>query len=323
MKALVTGGAGFIGKALVNELVRCGKYEKIVVFDNLVTNPEGVPMGCHFVHGDIRIADDVDRLKFSGPYDVTFHLAASFANELSVNYPRIDLGSNVTGTVNLLTILDKDLGMFVYAASSSSYGNSRGSSFEETDPASPSTPYAMSKHVAEDYVQLIAQRWVSFRLFNVFGPGDVPGRFRNVIPNMIAWSMLRGSFTTYGEEVGAGRDFTYVEDVVRVIALAPLLPANEVYNLCSGKLTTVALISSLIESALEPIIGKPVTVYRKPIREWDTVVRRWGDNQKIAGVLDRLKKSTELRTFQGNEAQETIEWVRDYVLKKGDSIELV
>lgn len=312
--ALVTGGAGFIGGALVDKLVRSGEYSKIVVFDNLVTNPRGVREGCHFVHGDVRIADDVSRLLFSGPFDEVFHFAASFANELSVNYPRIDLGSNVTGTVNLLVGLKGNFGRFVYAGSSSSYGNSRGTAFKEDDMIFPSTPYAISKHVGEEYVQTIAPNWQVFRFFNVFGEGDIPGKFRNMIPNMVAKGMLHRKIVTFGVEKNAGRDFTYVDDLVSVMSKSDLIDNNEVYNLCSGQLSFVKLIAEQIQEALADA-GFEVEIDQQPIRGWDKVVQRWGDSGKIMKQLKKSGIGLSLRTFEGDVATRTIEWVIDYVKK--------
>ena len=306
-KALVTGGAGFIGQALADHLLASSDYSDVVVLDDLITNPEGIPRGCRFIHGDIRVADDVVRVRPWGPFDEVFHCAASFANELSVNYPRIDLTSNILGTLNVLTELKDMTGLFVYAGSSSSYGNSRGEAFSEDDPLHPGTPYAISKHAGEQYVEVIAENYVIFRFFNVFGPGDTPGQWRNAIPNMLCRARLTGSFVTFGEEKGAGRDFTYISDVVRAMAASHAVPERTVYNLCSGAPSTIKDIAGQVQQ------WTGAEIVRKDIREWDSVVTRWGDNTRIREALCAADIDENFHTFEGDCVTATFEWLDEYI----------
>ncbi len=187
MRVIVTGGAGFVGSNLTRALVAQG--HDVVVVDNLAATwslrlLEDVADRIDFVHGDIRVPEDLERVG-AGPFDRVYHLAASFANELSMEYPAIDMRSNIEGTLNVLALARRTgCGLFVYAGSSSSYGDVP-VPFEEDGPTRPYTPYAISKQVGETYVRFSGLRYAIFRLFNVYGPGDPPGRYRNAVPNMM------------------------------------------------------------------------------------------------------------------------------------------
>src|SRR5438552_10529215 len=217
MRVIVTGGAGFIGSNLVRALVERG--HQVVVVDNLASIwslrlIEDVADRVEFVHGDVRLAEDLERVG-PGPYDRVYHLAASFANELSMEYPAIDMRSNIEGTLNVLAMARRvGCGLFVYTGSSSSYGDVP-VPFEEDGPTRPYTPYAISKHVGEAYVRSSGLPYAIFRLFNVYGPGDPPGRYRNAVPNMMRALDTEGNVRIFGR--AATRDFTYVDDVVRVL----------------------------------------------------------------------------------------------------------
>src|SRR4051812_46604681 len=218
MRVIVTGGAGFIGSNLVRALVQRGGH--VTVVDNLATTwslrlIEAVLDRVEFVHADIRLAEDLERVR-PGPVDRVYHLAASFANELSMDHPTIDMRSNIEGTSNVLAMARRTgCGLFVYTGSSSSYGDVT-VPFEEDGPTRPYTPYAISKQMGETYVRSSGLPYAIFRLFNVYGPGDPPGRYRNAIPNMIrALDGIDGSIRIFGRD--ATRDFTYVDDVVRVL----------------------------------------------------------------------------------------------------------
>lgn len=281
MRVIVTGGAGFIGSNLVRALVERG--HQVVVVDNLATTwslrlIDDFTDQIEFVHGDVRLAEDLDRVG-AGPFDRVYHLAASFANELSMEYPTIDMRSNIEGTLNVLAMARRvGCGVFVYTGSSSSYGDVS-VPFEEDGPTRPYTPYAISKHVGESYVRSSGLPYAIFRLFNVYGPGDPPGRYRNAVPNMIrALDGVEGDIRIFGQ--AATRDFTYVADVVRVLLDAPRA-TGQVVNVGTGKETPI------VELARQLLLLFRLPENRMSLeapRAWDRVVRRCASVERLRAL---------------------------------------
>jgi len=271
MRVIVTGGAGFLGSNLVRALV--ARDHQVVVVDNLAATwslrlIDDVAERIEFVHGDLRLAEDLERLG-AGPFDRIYHLAASFANELSMEYPSIDMHSNIEGTLNVLAMARRvGCGLFVYSGSSSSYGDVP-VPFEEDGPMRPYTPYAMSKHVGETYVRSSGLPYAIFRLFNVYGPGDPPGRYRNAVPNMLrALDRVDGTIPIFGRE--ATRDFTYVDDVVRALLEAPRA-LGQVVNVGTGLETPIVELAQQILRLFD--LPESRMRFAEP-RTWDRVVRR-------------------------------------------------
>jgi len=271
MRVVVTGGAGFIGSNLVRALVTQG--HRVVVVDNLAATCslrliEDVAAAIEFVHGDIRLPEDLARVP-DAPFDRVYHLAASFANELSVEFPEIDAHSNAEGTSNVLAMARRvGCGLFVYAGSSSSYGDVP-VPFREDGSTRPYTPYARSKYEGERRVLASGLPCAVFRLFNVYGPGDPPGRFRNAVPNMMrALDDEGGRLRIFGRE--ATRDFTYIDDVIRVLLEAPRA-AGHIVNVGTGVETRIVDLAARILA----VFGLPQdgVIFEEP-RSWDRVVRR-------------------------------------------------
>lgn len=277
-RVLVTGGAGFIGSNLVRALVERG--HQVTVVDNLVATwsmrlIEDVADRIEFVHGDVRLAEDLERVG-AGPFERVYHLAASFANELSMDHPTIDMRSNIEGTSNVLALARRTgCELFVYTGSSSSYGDVA-VPFAEDGPTRPYTPYAISKQMGETYVRSSGLPYAIFRLFNVYGPGDPPGRYRNAIPNMIrALDGVDGRIRIFGGD--ATRDFTYVDDVVRVLLEAERA-TGRVVNVGTG-----------LETPIVDLAHRILRLYDLPenrlsfeaARSWDRVVRRCASVERL------------------------------------------
>ncbi len=278
MRAIVTGGAGFIGSNLVRALVEQG--HQVVVVDNLAATwslrvIEDVADRIEFVHGDVRLAEDLERVG-PGPFDRVYHLAASFANELSMEYPTIDMRSNIEGTLNVLAMARRvGCGLFVYTGSSSSYGDVP-VPFEEDGATRPYTPYAISKQVGETYVRSSGLPYAIFRLFNVYGPGDPPGRYRNAVPNMMrALDTGEGRVRVFGRE--ATRDFTYVGDVVRALLDAPRA-LGQVVNVGTGEETPIIELARQILRLFD--LPESRISLEEP-RSWDRVVRRCASVERL------------------------------------------
>lgn len=277
LRIIVTGGAGFIGSNLVRALVEDGHH--VVVVDNLATTLslrliEDVANRIEFVHGDVRLIEDLERVG-DGPFDRVYHLAASFANELSMEYPTIDMRSNIEGTLNVLAMAKRvGCGLFVYAGSSSSYGDVA-VPFEEDGPTRPYTPYAVSKHVGETCVRWSGLPHAIFRLFNVYGPGDPPGRYRNAVPNMMRALDQGEVIRIFGR--AATRDFTYIDDVVRILLDAPRA-TDDIVNVGTGQETPIVDLARHILSLFD--LPERRLSFEEP-RAWDRVVRRCASVERL------------------------------------------
>jgi nucleoside-diphosphate-sugar epimerase len=284
VRILITGGAGFIGSNLARAMVRDG--HQVVLFDNLATMQstrliDDLLDHAEFIHGDIRCPEDLDRLP-AGGWDVVFHLAASFANELSVEYPALDARTNVDGTVNVLGVSERQgCGLFVYAGSSSSYGDGAVPFREEQIPR-PLTPYATSKHMGETYVMSSRLDHAVFRFFNVYGPGDPPGRYRNAIPNMFKALDTAGSIRVFGRD--ATRDFTYVDDVVSFLREATRA-RGQVVNVGTGRETAIVDLARRM-LRLQRVASDRLSI--EPLRQWDRVSRRCADVTRLEELFGRL-----------------------------------
>jgi nucleoside-diphosphate-sugar epimerase len=272
MRVLCTGGAGFIGGNLVRALAARG--DEVVVFDNLATyhSLDAIrDVEVEFVHGDVRCPEDLARLG-KKPFDRVYHLASSFANELSVHHPVFDTRCNVDGTRNLVAYAcEVGCGLFVYTGSSSSYGDAPVPVTEDA-PIRPQTPYARSKYEGELLMRELPH--AILRLFNVYGPGDPPGRWRNAIPNMMR-DLDSGELRIFGRD--ATRDFTWIGDVVQVLLDADRA-LGEVVNVGTGVETPVI---ELARTLLDLFGLPPDHMTLGPPRSWDGVRRRCASTEKL------------------------------------------
>ncbi len=277
---LITGGAGAVGYNLVTHLLGAAGPARIVVLDNLSS-------GCRdilpddprlvFVEGDIRRDRDVDGVLRGHAPTVVFHLAAHFANQNSVEHPAADLETNIGGTVRLLEAAARGgVERFVYTSSSCVYEPSDQPFDDTLPPAATDTPYAISKGAGERYCAFYGEHHgvpvVVARLFNSFGPGEFPGRYRNVIPNFIAHAFARRPLPITG--TGAERrTFTYVEDVASM--LAALGRNDAAVGLTVNVASRNDLSVEAMAEAVNRLTGNPAGVEYHPRRPWDRVrVRR-------------------------------------------------
>jgi nucleoside-diphosphate-sugar epimerase len=196
---LVTGGAGAIGSNLVKKLVDLGTKRITVVDDlsssyvwNIPINPKVV-----FINGSI-LEDEKLRWAFKEKPQIVYHLAAHFANQNSVDNPETDLMVNGLGTLKVLEHAHLvGVERFVYASSGcGTYGADSKMPFEEHDVSMKLyTPYQVTKMLGELYTNYYFNLYhlpiVNARFFNSYGPGEVPGKYRNVIPNFFYWSMKK------------------------------------------------------------------------------------------------------------------------------------
>jgi len=279
---LVTGGNGAVGRNLVQRLLSLGA--KVTIFDDFSqSSPKNLQKqkNLKIIKGDIG-NEKILKKVFSISYDYVFHLAARFANELSVKDPYEDLRVNVEGTLRLLSHASKQkIDRFIYTSSSSLYGPQNVSKFHENILPNPSTPYAASKLSAEYYCnafhELYDLDYTTIRLSNSYGPFDPPGKYRNVIPNFLK-NAIEGknlAITGTGKET---RDFTFISDCITGILLAAKSKRgkNQIFNLGTGKETSIKTLADII---LEITKSKSKIVY-KPRRSFDHILKRRMDISK-------------------------------------------
>ena len=265
---LVTGGAGFIGSNIAEELVSLG--EEVVVFDNLSTGHEGniehIRQDITFVKGDIRNASEV-RKALNG-VDYVLHQAALASVPRSIDDPLLVNEVNVGGT---LTVLDESrhasVKCVVYAASSSAYGDSEVLPKREDMLPAPLSPYAVSKLVGEHYCSVYSEVYglptISIRYFNVFGPRQDPAsQYAAVIPIFISHLLDGKAPSIYGDGEQS-RDFTYVGNIVKanIMAAQSEKAAGQSVNIaCGGRFTLNELyrmLCELIGVSIDPVYADP------------------------------------------------------------------
>jgi nucleoside-diphosphate-sugar epimerase len=307
---LVTGGAGAIGSNLSQALAEAGA--QVIVLDNLSSSERwNVPSlpGILFVEGDIRDEVKLKRVFFERP-TIVYHLAAFFANQNSVDHPEIDLEVNGLGTLRLLEYsIFTGVERFVYASSGCSiYGSNAPLPLKEDFISLHlSTPYQITKMLGELYCNFFSNHYglrvVKPRFFNSYGPGEVPGQYRNVIPNFIYWA-IKGMplpITGSGEET---RDFTYVRDIIDGLLRAGVMESavGQEFNLASGAETRIIDLANMINEAT----GNKAGIRFAKRRKWDTKSRLLASVDRASQLL-----GYEPSTSFGVGLEKTIQWFRD------------
>jgi nucleoside-diphosphate-sugar epimerase len=289
-RVLITGGSGCIGSNLIKALLKA-EAEKIVVIDDLSASYEwNLPKDpkVTFIRGSILDEEKMKRAFSYKPHYV-FHLAAHFANQNSVDHPETDLLVNALGTLKTLEYANLvGVERFVFASSGCSvYGSQAPLPLREDFVSLHlDTPYQINKLVGELYCNYFHDYYklpvAIARYFNVYGPGEVPGRYRNVIPNFFWWA-IHGQplpITGTGEET---RDFTFVEDIVDgTLRMGVIEEAvGEAINLASERETRVIDLANWINE----MTGNRAGVVFKSRRDWDKAIRRRASIEKAKRIL--------------------------------------
>jgi UDP-glucose 4-epimerase len=243
MRCLVTGGAGFLGAALSNRLVRDGHQVRIL--DDLSAgDPDRLDERSLFTRGDVR-----DRPKLwtlLQGVDCVFHLAARVSVPESVLYPREYNDVNVGGTVALVEALrDAGVKRVVFASSATVYGPQPAQPVQEDRWPHPQAPYAVSKLAAEYYIFALGDLYhietVALRIFNAYGPGqNIPPAHAPVVPLYLRNILSGASLVVYGDG-SQTRDFVHVDDVTDALAAAATAPQvnQAIVNIGSGQETSI------------------------------------------------------------------------------------
>ncbi|MFQ5664145.1 MAG: NAD-dependent epimerase/dehydratase family protein [Terriglobia bacterium] len=309
---VVTGGAGCIGSNLCRRLLAADAARVVVVDDLSAAARWNLPASerLTFLQGSI-LDPDVLPPAFAWQPAFVFHLAAFFANQNSVEHPERDLQVNGLGTLRVLEqARDSDVRRLVYASSGCSvYGSQAPLPLREDFVSLHlDTPYQITKLLGELYGNFFYHYHqlpvVRARLFNVYGPGEIPGRYRNVIPNFFYWA-LQGQplpITGTGEET---RDFTYVGDIVAGLLRCGVLPTavGEAINLASGVETKVKVLAEQVNS----LTGNAAGIRRVERRRWDKLERRRASIEK---ARERLGHQPRTNTPCG--LRQTLDWFQHH-----------
>ena len=294
-KILVTGGAGFIGSNLCEKLLNLGS--QVVCFDNFATgkreNLSAFIENKNFtlIEGDIRNLDDCH--KATAGVDYVLHQAALGSVPRSIKDPATTNDVNISGFLNMLIASrDADVKRFVYAASSSTYGDSESLPKVEEIIGKPLSPYAITKYVNELYADNFKKTYgldtIGLRYFNVFGRKQDPnGAYAAVIPKFVIQFLNHESPVINGDG-SYSRDFTYIDNVIQMnlkaLTVTDKAALNTVYNVAYGERTTLIELTQLLKEYLSEYdteISK-ITIKHGP--------NRAGDIPHSLASIDKAKK---------------------------------
>lgn len=307
---LVTGGAGSIGTNLVRTLSKLNAAKVVILDDMSAAYEWNVPSLPNVLLVKGSVTDEISMKRvFNYRPDVVFHLAAFFANQNSVDYPQKDLETNGLGTLLVFQYSQMTaVKRVVYASSGCSiYGSEAPMPLKEDFMSMHlTTPYQITKMLGELYANFFHHHYglpvVKTRFFNSYGPGEVPGQYRNVIPNFIFWA-LSGKPLPFTGSGGETRDFTYALDIVDALLRAGYFEQaiGKEMNIASGAETNILEMAYKINE----ITGNKAGVARAPARVWDTKKR----------LLASIDRANELLGYQPKMSfdeglMNTIEWFK-------------
>jgi len=285
---LITGGAGAIGSNLTRAIAELNS-RMVVILDNMSAAYEwNIPSLPNVLLVKGSVTDEVALKRvFALKPDIVYHLAAFFANQNSVDFPQHDLITNGLGTLLVYQYAQMcGTGRIVYASSGCSiYGSAAPLPLKEDFMSMHlTTPYQITKMLGELYANFYYHHYslpiVKTRFFNSYGPGEVPGQYRNVIPNFIfrALSGLALPFTGNGDET---RDFAYVDDIIDALLRAGYYEqaVGKEMNIASGREINILQIAERINELTENEAG----IVRAEHRVWDT-------KKRLLACIDKAKE---------------------------------
>jgi UDP-glucose 4-epimerase len=306
MRALVTGGAGFIGSHIVEELLRGGA--SVRVLDNFSSgkreNLAAFRGDLEILEGDLRDTEVIQAA--TRDVNLVFHLAAFVSVPQSMAEPEACFAINVGGTVTLLEAARRaGVRKVVLSSSTAVYGNPDKFPTDEEALLRPVSPYALSKQVNELYARLYTQTFnlpvTALRYFNVYGPRQRPDSDYAAAISIFTRRLVNGEpITIYGDGKQS-RDFIFVKDVVRAnLMAAESNAAGEAFNICTGRETTLL---DLLEELSEISPRQPEVRFDAP-RPGD-IYRSYGNPEKAAAMLGFRAQTT-----LANGLAQTVEWMK-------------
>jgi len=264
MRFLVTGGAGFLGTALANRLVRDG-HQVRVIDDLSAGDPARLDERVLFTRGDV--ANRPKLWTLLQDVDCVYHLAARVQVSESILYPREYNEVNVGGTVSVMEAMrDAGVRRVVFTSSGAVYGEQADQPVREDQTPNPQSPYAVSKLAAEYYVRTIGALWgietVILRIFNAYGPGqNLPPAHPPVVPRFLQQALGGGSLVIFGGG-GQTRDFVYVDDAAEALVEAATAADvdRRIINVGSGRETSINDLVGVVAR----VTGREVEVLHSP-----------------------------------------------------------
>lgn len=322
-RVMIVGGAGFVGSNLAHMLLATENIKQLIIVDNLLSSDlANIPSDerVKFIYGSI--ADDNILKQVPTDLDFVFHLSCYHGNQSSIANPIADHDNNTITTLKLFDLLKdfKSLKKVVYAAAGCAVAEKTYDDATATTEEAPvslyhDSPYSISKLLGELYGNFYFIQYgfpiVKARFQNVYGPREILGAgkwrgtphtvWRNVTPTFI-WKSLAGESLPLDNGGLTSRDFIFVEDMARgLIAAARNGEAGEVYNLASGKETTILEMAEIIKE----FTGNNSPLDLRPARDWDRSGKRFGSTGKAKEKLD-----FEARIDIREGLRRTIEWTR-------------
>ena len=278
-KVLVTGGCGFVGRALTLELIKRGY--SVDVIDNLfIGNEAKIPEGCNFLGGDIRGMDNQD----DKPYTYIFHLAALSRIQPSFQNPTLTFSVNVNGTKQVVEYAFQNKCKVIYSGSSSRHHNPTLS------------PYAMSKHMGEEWIKMYKKVYdldaEIVRFYNVYGPGELVDSHMAAVIGLWRAAIKKGETIKIHGDGEQKRDFTHIDDIVD--GLIRIAESNEkhedAWELGTGKnysLNEVANMFGVLSEYVDDVKGN----YRETLRINDDALNRlgWQPNDQLKKYINEIK----------------------------------
>lgn len=317
-RVLVTGGAGFIGSNMADELIRRGY--KVTTIDNLSTGvKENVNPKAKFIKGDVRNAKDLKKV-FRDKIDAIFHIAGCASTIKSFDDPAKDLMTNVLGTVNIINaaVLHK-VPRILYASSMTSYGVPEKLPVKETQNTRPIAYYGITKYAGERYIMATGLRTdmpvkietTAFRMFNVYGRRQsLTNPYQGVVSIFIG-NVLRGEQVTIFGDGEQSRDYVHIKDVANawIGAIDNKKSFGEVFNIGSGmRISVNGLVDTILKS-----FGKNRKNYKIVYKE-----ARPGDQRHMQADIGKARKylgwMPKIHFDDG--MADTIEWAKEERRKK-------
>lgn len=312
-KILVTGGAGFIGSHIVDELIKLG--QKVIILDDLSGGfKENVNSDAEFIKGSINEVELVNDLFRENQFDYVFHLAAYAAEGLSHFIKHFNYQNNLMGSINLINAsVNNNIKCFVFTSSIAVYGSSQLPMSEEMIPQ-PEDSYGIAKYAVELELrvsrEMFGLNYIIFRPHNVYGPRqNIGDRYRNVVGIFMNQIMQNSPITIFGDGEQK-RAFTYIKDAALIMAksIFESRAYNQIFNIGADEAVTVNRLAELVFQAM----GKKTGINYLPAR--NEVKSAYSEHQKIKDALN-YKDSVPLKDGVGKMAQ----WVKETGVRQGKS----